>query len=422
MTFIIVVVILGIMVIMHELGHFTAAKLFGIGVPIFSIGMGRRLFGKMIKGTDYRVSVFPFGGYVKMKGMEIDEMDNRGVDDFLSKHPLKRMASIFAGPFANLVFAFLLMFFITMNWGITYLENSRLESVEGSAAGILQAGDSIISVNGRPVDTFNDVYKFLQPTGENVFLVNRNGADTEIKAAIEKPDSFLAYPLMVPVIGEIDSAKAAYRAGLRKGDRILSIDGVNTPTWQIMSMKVKENPLKEMSFKYLRGNDTLEAVLAPESRRSRTDSTAVEGFIGIGYVVNTFKPGFSQALSITVERIGYISSSIVGFLKMLFTGKVSLKMVGGPISIYSMTGESMKWGLDSLLTFVVFFSINLFIFNLIPFPPLDGGYIVLYLAEMVSKKRASKKFMTVYAQLGFIVLISLVFLVSVNDIMRFFIK
>jgi len=423
MTFIIVVIILGIMVIMHELGHFLSAKMFGIGVPIFSIGMGKRLFGKTIKGTDYRVSIIPFGGYVKMKGMEIDEMENRGPDDFLTKHPLKRIISIFSGPFANLIFAFFLLLFITMNWGVTYIENTRIESVDAYAEGVLQKGDSVISVNGKSIDTFNDIYKNLSPAGENVFSVERSGEIISVSAKIEHIDSFFIYPEMSTVIGQIDSSGPAFKAGMNKGDRIISVDSVKTSTWQEMSSVIKTNPLRVIEFIYVRGSDTLTASFAPDSRlKSKDDSLSSEGFVGIGYSVNTEKPDFMSGLRISVDRIAYISTSIVSFLKMLFTGKMSLKMVGGPISIYSMTGESMKWGLDSLLTFVAFFSINLFIFNLIPFPPLDGGYIMLYFIEMISKKRANKKFMTVYAQIGFFVLMGLIFLVSINDIMRFFFK
>lgn len=423
MTILYMVLTLGIMVLVHELGHFIAARFFKIGVPVFSIGMGKRLFGVKRGGTDYRFSVLPFGGYVKLKGMEDFDGTDRDGDDFMAKHPIKRMLVIFFGPFANFLLAFLLMFAMVFFYGVSYMPNTPVYSALSPYDTLFFKGDSVMSVNGNAVLYYTDIFKFLKPNETNSFELLRGNEVTRVEFKLDKPDSFAIYPEIKTKIGTVSSGSPAERAGIMKGDIILSVDSSKTRCWQDMAEIIKVSCNRSLSLTILRGGDTLVFNAVPESREEKSgDSTLCSGFLGVGYSSEMKRPSFIQSASITFERISYLSLSLVKFLSQLFTGRMSVKNLGGPISIYTMTGESLKWGFDSFLAFVAFFSLNLFIFNLIPFPPLDGSYIIIFLFETLFRKKATTKFMTVYQQIGYLILMGLVVLVSFNDILRLVVK
>ncbi|HAV93078.1 TPA: RIP metalloprotease RseP [candidate division WOR-3 bacterium] len=423
MTLIYMIITLGIMVIVHELGHFLVAKLFKIGVPVFSIGMGKRLFGITKNGTDYRVSLMPFGGYVHLKGMETFEQGEKDDDDFMVKHPLKRIAVIFSGPFANFILSFILLFIMTLAFGVSYMPNTPVYSIASPYDSLFLRGDFIESVNGNDIKYYIDIFKYLKPNEINNISILRDGADKEVAFKLDKPDSFLIYPEICTKVGMVSPGSPAEKSGIMKNDIILAIDTLNIKTWQEMSEIIKQSYDISLSIKIERGADTLLLSVIPEKKEQQDgDSTMYYGVVGIGYSSELMKPGFKQGISLTIERVNYIASSIVKFLAQLFTGKMSVKNLGGPISIYTMTGESLKWGFDSFLAFVAFFSLNLFIFNLIPFPPLDGSYILIFLFELFTKKRATTKFMNIYQQIGFVTLMLLIVLVSFNDILRIVMK
>lgn len=422
MTFIWMIAVLGIMVFVHELGHFIPAKLFGINVPVFSFGYGKRLIGKTYKGTDYRLSLIPFGGYVKLQGMDPEEFTG-AKSDFLSKNVLKRIIVIVAGPFSNLIFAFLMFIFIVSVFGISYIDNAPLLSAEYNAEEYFQAGDSIISVNAAEIGYFTDIYKHLRPGEENTFSIYRNGEMTEVNMFISAPDSFILIPMIKPEIKAVTKGSPAEQAGFKPGDVIIETDGMPISSRQEFAEIITGTYDRPVNVTVIREGSTAALTVVPERIEYMDgDTIAASGRIGIEYRIHTIRPGFIGTIKAASERISYVSGAILRFLFMLITGKMSFKMVGGPISIYSMIGENLKWGFDAFLSFVAFFSLNLFIFNLIPFPPLDGSYVLLYLYEGISRRKVSKKFMLVYQQIGLIILVLLVISVSFNDIMRFLSK
>ncbi len=418
MTFLIMIIILGIMVIVHEAGHFIPAKLFKMEVPIFSIGYGKRLIGKKIKGTDYRISLIPFGGYVKLKGMDPDEM-NETENAFLRKPVWQRIIVIFSGPFSNLILAFFIFLIIIKFFGITYIDNTHLREVKGEAQQYLQVDDSIMSVNGKNIEYFTDIFTHMNFGEDNEFIIKRNNEIITEKFKITNPDSFLIYPIIKPIIGDVVNNSPAYKAGLKKDDIIISIDNNNIKSWDDVSQFIKNKYEQNVQVSVLRNSDTLSFNIIPDKYEIMDgDSTIFVGKIGIMFIAKTVKPNLYNSIKYSFERIKFVSVSIVKFLKLLITGKMSAKNVGGPISIYTMVGENMKWGFDALLGFMAFFSLNLFIFNLIPFPPLDGSFILLYIVEGIFKIKANRKFMLIYQQIGFFILMLLILLVSYNDIMR----
>ncbi|MDD3804252.1 MAG: RIP metalloprotease RseP [bacterium] len=423
MTLLYMALTLGIMVFVHELGHFFVAKFFKIGVPVFSMGMGRRLFGFKKNNTDYCFSVLPFGGYVKLKGMEDFDGRERDNDDFMAKHPIKRILVIFSGPFANFILAFVLLLSMTLIFGISYMPNAPVYSVSSPYDSLFLKSDMILFVNGRSIEYYTDIFKNLKPNETNSFVVLRGGEKITLSFLLDKPDSFGIYPEISTKVGMVTEGSPAQISGIKKNDIIEEIDSVKVSTWQEMSERIRSSYDKPLSMKIKRGSDHITLVVTPQKKEEVSgDSVIYSGMIGIGYSSETVRPSFSEGIRLTFERVSYISSSLIKFLSQLFTGRMSVKNLGGPISIYSMTGESLKWGFDSFLAFVAFFSLNLFIFNLIPFPPLDGSYIIIFLFEMLFKKKATTKFMSIYQQVGFFVLMALIVLVSFNDILRLVLK
>lgn len=423
MTLIYMILTLGIMVIVHELGHFLCAKFFKIGVPVFSVGMGKRIFGITKNKTEYRFSIMPFGGYVRLKGMDDFEGTKRDEDDFMVKHPLKRIAVIFSGPFANFILAFILLLFMTLIYGISYMPNTPVYSVSSLYDSLLLRGDSIVSVNEKQVKYYTDIFKYIKPNDINSFSVMRNNELKRVIFNLDKPDSFAIFPEISTKVGFVSPSSPAEKAGIMKNDIIIAIDSLTINIWQEISEVIKSSYDKSVTLKVLRGEETLLIEVTPEKKEEQIDdSIRYYGVIGIGYSSETIKPTFTKGIILTFERVNFITTSIVKFLSQLFTGRMSVKNLGGPISIYSMTGESLKWGFDSFLAFVAFFSLNLFIFNLIPFPPLDGSYIMIFLYEFLFRKKTTAKFMNIYQQVGFIILMLLIVFVSFNDILRLIIK
>ena len=420
MTFLYMIIILGTMVLVHELGHFIPAKLFNIEVPIFSLGFGKRLFGKKFRGTDYRISMLPFGGYVNLKGMDPGEYKGKE-NEFLSKSPLKRIIVVFSGPFFNLIFAFIILQLIVNIYGVPVIDNMPLKEVRGSASQYLMQGDSIISVNGNTITSFLDTYESILFGKKNVFIFERNENIIEQSFIINDPDSFALIPYIKPIIGKVVSNSPADRAGMIKGDIIVNIDNNEINDWGDIPSLISEKYDEEVFVLIKRDEQILDFTLIPEKYEYiENDTLKISGKIGIEYVTTIRKLSFGESIITSFNRLKYITVAIINFLEMLIMGKVSPKTVGGPIAIYSLIGENMKWGFDALLSFVAFFSLNLCIFNLIPFPPLDGSYILIYSFEGIFKKRAGAKFMRIYQQIGFYLLMTMVVLVTFNDILRLF--
>ncbi|HAF07582.1 MAG: Membrane-associated zinc metalloprotease [candidate division TA06 bacterium 32_111] len=421
MSFLIMVLTLGIMVIVHEFGHFIVAKIFKIGVLTFSVGLGKKLFGFKKNETDYVFSVLPFGGYVRLKGMEDFESKDRDDDDFMKKSPVKRILVIFSGPFFNFIFAFIIIFITISFYGVTNIENAPLYDISGPYKEYFQKDDLITEVNGNKVKSFNDIFLNIVPDRENIFKVLRGKEEVEVKFKIDKPDSLFITPKVPSVVGIVNKNSAAEKYGIFKGDRIVMIDTFNIVAWQDISEVMKNYFKEEMDFKVVRGNDTLLIKVKPEIVKDSLDGEFKEyGFLGIGFSYESKKVDLLKSLKLSYERVKFISISILKFLQQMFTGRMALKNLGGPLSIYTMTDQTLKIGFETFLSFLAFFSINLFIFNLIPFPPLDGSYILIYLFELVTKVKANKKFMQIYQYVGIFVLFTLIIIVTFNDILRIF--
>ena len=323
-----------LLIIVHELGHFTLAKLNGIKVEEFSIGMGPKIFSTQGKETKYSIGLFPIGGYVKMMGEEEEVKDERS---FSSKSPLRRISVIIAGAAMNFLLAIVIFTIFLNKFGYTLPEvNSLVEGLPAMEAG-LQEGDKFLEVDGSKVISSDDIIIGINLAKGNPvnFLIERNGEKKEIT--------------ITPKLIE-ENGVESYKIGF----------GFNV--------------VKDPS------------------------------------IMQSFKQSFKETASV-------ISQTYKG-LKMMVTGKVNFKTdVGGPVSIIRMSSEAAKNGLWNLMYFIAYISINLAVFNMLPFPALDGGWTVILLIELITRRKVPEKIVGAMNYVGIMLLFGLMILVTIKDIL-----
>ncbi|WP_042396576.1 M50 family metallopeptidase [Clostridium saudiense] len=332
----IIMAILGfsLLIIVHELGHFIMAKVNGIKVEEFSIGMGPEVFSKKGKETQYSLRLFPIGGYVKMLGEEEDVEDERS---FSSKSPLRRITVILAGATMNIIFAIIAFSIIISNRGYTETTISKLEPDTPAIESGLQVGDKILTIDGARVFTTTDVSMGIQLSkGDSVDLVvDRNGEKENIT--------------VTPRLIEQD------------GTQMYQIGFHYTPV---------ENPT----------------------------------------ILESIRESFNETISLATQTFKS--------LKMMVTGNINFKTdVGGPVTIIKMSGQAAKNGLMTLTYFLGFISINLAVFNLLPFPALDGGWTVILLIELITRRKVPDKVVGAANYVGFMILIGFMIVVTLKDIL-----
>nr|WP_207746487.1 RIP metalloprotease RseP [Clostridium sp. 1001271B_151109_B4] len=323
-----------LLIIVHELGHFIMAKVNGIKVEEFSIGMGPEILSKKGKETQYSLRLFPIGGYVKMLGEEEDVEDERS---FSSKSPLRRITVILAGVTMNIIFALIAFSIIISNRGYTETTISKLEPDTPAIESGLQVGDKILTIDGSKVFTTTDVSMGIQLSkGNSVDLVvDRNG----------KKENITVTPRLIE----------------QDGTEMYQIGFYYTPV---------ENPT----------------------------------------ILESIRESFNETISLVTQTFKS--------LKMMVTGNVNFKTdVGGPVTIIKMSGQAAKNGLMTLTYFLAFISINLAVFNLLPFPALDGGWTVILLIELITRRKVPDKIVGAANYVGFMILMGFMIVVTLKDIL-----
>lgn len=318
----------GLLVLGHEFGHFIVARLNGVTVEEFSVGMGPRILKKQGKNTLYSLKILPIGGSVKMYGETADE---EGEGSFFSKSPLRKISIIAAGPIMNIIMAVLVLFVIVMFNG--YSSNVISEIIPGSPAeeaGIM-AGDKIVGVNGEKAYTFQDV------------------------------STYIAY-----------------------------------------------NGLQEVTLELETANGRIVKKLTPMESEGR----ALVGVVP----VSDANPGFFESIGAAFNQGRSLIAQTIFSLKVLFTGRASINDFGGPVTIFKISTEVASVSLWNLASFAAFLSINLAVLNLIPFPALDGGWILILLVELVSRRKIPDKFVGIWNTVGFAILMSFMLLITFKDI------
>jgi len=425
------VIVLGVLVFIHEFGHFCVAKLSNIKVEKFSLGFGPKLIGFKKGETEYMLSLLPLGGYVKMvgevPGEEISEEDRQR--SFTAKSPLNRAAIVAAGPVMNLILAFVLLPLIYII-GIevpAYLERPTAVGYvfAGSPANKagLKKGDIIKLVDGKPVPTWQDFVAVtaMNPASALRLTISREGQVVEATVNAETSSQTGAgtvgiLPPMRPIISSVNKKYPAYKAGIRAGDEILAVNGKKITHWiELESLVSKDAAAKIFTIK--RGEKTFDVNIKPRASAdgkrfligvSREEERALKKY-GVG---ESIVKGFSSSVEMTAKLFIVIKGLVVG--------QYSLKTLGGPIMIAQVAGRAAHEGLSDILSLVAFLSLQLGIINLFPIPVLDGGHIMFMAVESIKGKPLSDRFMGVAQQIGIALIISLMVLVTYNDIFRIF--
>jgi regulator of sigma E protease len=426
-------VTIGILVLVHELGHFLAAKLFGMRVDRFSIGFPPRAFGKKVGDTDYCVSWIPIGGYVKIAGMVDESMETEFLEEdlkpweFRAKPIWQRMIVICAGVTMNVLLGVLIF------WGIIFYQGKTIKPVteigfvapESPAAKAgLKVGDVIQSVNGKSVTHWEDVDNLVYTdalSGELRIDVKRS--DRLLTVAVPQSltaeileERFGLYPKGVAaLVTNLESGKPADQIGLKPGDIVLKINGEAVSPHQLQET-IKRNAGKEITLAWSQEGNIKEARLKPTG----------EGRIGVGFVavyngpVQNVRYSLLAALPEGIKDAWIMSWLNIKSIYQILVGNVSLsKSVAGPITIAKMATRSAEIGVISFLGFMALLSMNLAILNLLPFPALDGGHAMFLVYEAIFRREIPNKVKIALQQVGFVLLLVFMAFVLYNDIIRF---
>jgi len=419
-AFIVAVILLGVLVIVHEGGHFIVAKLSRISAPIFSIGFGPKIISFKKGETEYRLSAIPFGGYVKLKGMEPGE-NTEDKDAFYNKSPFIRLGVVLAGPFSNFVLGFFIFWLMIVITGIEVPPYTKVGIVEkGSIAekSGIERSDSIIIVNGREVKDFYDIQRFIGKGNADIVIIRKG---KRLNVHIDKIKGNLGIsPFFSLIVGQIERHSPADSLGLKRGDRILMIKGKTITEWEEMKNIVANAPEETLSIKWKHNNEILSGNIVPKKVKSiQNDSIVNIGILGIVSFSKTRRIPFYLTFIEGGRRALFSTYQMLYNLGLIIKRKVSAKALGGPVAIVYLTGKSLEFGWKNLFAFFALISINLFIVNLIPLPPLDGAQGLLSIFEIIFRKKPGKKTMQVIEQIGLIVIILLILFVLYNDTVRF---
>ena len=426
-----VAVVLGVVVLVHEWGHFMAAKLFGVRVVVFSVGYGTRLFGWKKGDTDYRVSALPLGGYVRLAGDNPIE-DRAGTpDEFLSRPRWQRVLIYCAGPFMNLVLAFVVATGIFLFLGLPVPEfmtqHATVVAVPthspAEKAGI-KPGDQIASLNSIANPTWEQVSAFLaklQPGSQVAFQVERAGQPVSLTTQVAEDDELeqtFGDPPLPTVISEVSAGMPADRAGLRADDKIVAIDGHPISTWPQMLELIKGSGGSVLHFTIEREGKQIELDIRPIlSQNEAAQTVYMIGALGINPVIYR-RLGTVEALREGgVSTIGMVGM-VVGVVKQLITGKVSVRQLQSVVGIARESGQAARRGFTDFVEWLAIISVNLGVLNLLPIPILDGGHILLLTIEGAMRRDISLAVKERIVQVGVVFLLVIFAIVMYNDVAR----
>lgn len=413
---------IGFLIFVHEAGHFLVAKFFGVRVLVFSFGFGKRLFGFRKGDTDYRVSLIPLGGYVRMAGDTPEENVPANPEEFLSKPKWQRFLILFAGPFMNLFIAIAFMAALAMAGTeqlVTMPIAGTIEPKTPAEKAGLQTGDRIVSVKGEPVKDFDDLRLLVaMNAGTPLHLVYvRNGVtrETTLTPARDNGDygpvGRAGIGIWIePVVARIDTDSPAMKAGIRGGDRIVSVNAkpiANLAEYLEISDKEKTKPIR---VAVARGGKTFTLSLPPSADKNM----AVDR--GIVPQTRVLKLGLIPALRYSVAENWKMLRLFMSAIRRLFRTEGSVKDLSGPIDIARISGEMMRRGPISFLALLAMISLQLGVMNLLPIPVLDGGHIMILLIEGVARRDLSLRVKERIQQAGFAVIASLMIVVLFNDV------
>jgi regulator of sigma E protease len=420
--------VLGVLIFVHELGHFLMARRIGVRVITFSLGFGPKILSFKRGDTEYAISAIPLGGYVKMAGENPEDNRTGASDEFLSKSKWQRFQVLIMGPVMNLVLAFVVMAIVLYQGAdVPKFETeppiigSFDEKITVARDAGLQVGDRILSVDGVEVATWEQLS--MQVLGKakrrTVLAVDRTGQRIEVEAVPAAMGKFEigsigVVPPMRPQVSSVTSGEAADAAGLRRGDVVVGVNGARgLPQPRVIDI-IRANEGKPVTFEILRDGQPMQLTVTPRMS---------EGVPRIGariepYEFRTIAPGPIEAVKMSAAQNWEWSKLIVQTLVGLFTRETSVKQLMGPVAIGQLSGDAASAGWIPLFQLMAMISLNLGLLNLMPIPVLDGGHIAILALEGLSRRDFSMKVKEKMLLAGFVLLLMLMVTVIYNDLTR----
>jgi regulator of sigma E protease len=420
--------VLGVLVFIHELGHFLAAKRIGIKVLKFQLGFNPTILSFKRGDTEYGIGALPLGGYVKMAGENPDEARSGRSDEFLSRSKWERFQVLFMGPAMNLALAFVLTAVVLYQGAqVPVFEDQPVvigSIAEGSPASKvdLRRGDRIVSVAQRSVDTWEQFYlEVATKVNRSIDLgVVRDGVERAINLTpVPAKDTRFevgdvgVLPDVHPHVPTVNPDEPADRAGVKPGDVVVAVDGKTITFRTQLREAIASHPGREITLSVLRDGKPLDIRVTPDKRGDI-------GWLGIGLsdATKSVKPGVVEAVRLSVEKNVQYAGLIFETVWGLVTRETSPKQLMGPVAIAQLSGESAQLGWIALFSLMASISLNLGLLNLLPIPVLDGGHILIMALEGLARRDFSSRVKEKMLVAGFVVLMMLMVTVIYNDLMR----
>jgi regulator of sigma E protease len=436
-------IVLGVLVSFHELGHFLVARWVGVRVLKFSLGFGPKLFGRQIGETEYLISAVPLGGYVKLFGEEEAEITapEERRRSFAHQKLSNKMLIVAAGPGFNFILAYVIFagwlatgapLFVPTFKDLTPDVEAMKPGSPAAQAGI-QVGDRIIRVNDRDIATRSELLDAVaKSNGQPITLdVRRDGQVKTIvltpatihlqEGGKEETSYHIGIEETAPVITAVMAGSPAMTAGFKEGDRVMAIEGQEIHTWAEMTGLVKDNANRPLTFQVRRDGQGISITVTPAAEKTVVDGKAVEvGKIGISGPGRSIIKS-SNPVTALVDGLkatwGWTELTAVGIYKMI-AGEISSKNIGGPLTIANISGEAAAQGVSSVVFLIAILSINLGVLNLLPIPILDGGHLLFFAIEAVLRKPLGERQREIAQQVGLLLLVGIMVFAFWNDIER----
>jgi regulator of sigma E protease len=420
------VFVLGVLIFVHELGHFMAAKRLGVRVLKFSLGFGPRVVGFRRGDTDYCLSAIPLGGFVKMAGENPDEARTGRPDEFLSRGKWERFQILIMGPLMNVALAVVLMAVVLMQGAEVPAFEDRAPVVGAVEAGSpaerggIRPQDRIVSVDGHATRTWEQFYVAIGSRARRAVPIAllREGRETMVEVV---PNAETKYevgdigvlPDVHPNVRAVTTGDPAEKAGIKAGDVVVAVAGQTMTFSRQLSDTIAKHSGDPIAFTILRGGARQEISVTPVKRGSR-------GVVGIliGDEVKSIQPTPAQAVWMSLKRNYEFSGLIFQTLVGLVTRETSPRQLMGPVAIAQLSGESAAAGWLALFTLMASISLNLGILNLLPIPVLDGGHIFIMAVEGIVRRDFSMKVKEKMLLAGFMLLMALMVTAIYNDLTR----
>jgi regulator of sigma E protease len=422
-------IVLGVMVLVHEWGHFIVAKAFGVRVEVFSIGFGPRLWGRKRGDTDYRISALPLGGYVKMAGDNPLEERKGDPDEFLSKPRWQRVLIALAGPAMNIILSVALVAGIYMAGGKqpAFLDRpvvlAGVLPDSGAQKAGLMAGDHIVQINNKKNPTWDDARGQLVSTlpGHALSLaVDRGGNRVALSVpASQSLEDVFGYPPDRLYINSVSPGTPAEQAGLHEGDEVTKVNGVPLASGAEFPSLVQKSQGNPLQLEVKRGNQIVPLEVRPKQVGSGAAGPKYQ--IGVGLQIGELvehRLSLFPALAESAETNALMSRQIVYVVGELFSGNMSLKQLEGPLGIARESGRAAREGVAELLSLMAMIGVNLAVLNLLPIPPLDGGHILLLFIEGTIRRDLSIRVKERFVTVSMVFLLLVFAIVMYNDVLR----